>query len=285
MDVTVVVTTVGGPWLDAQLASLAAQTQRAGQVVLVNNGPAGAVDGVVDRRRAELPELELVEDRTMSVCGHARNVGAARADRPGLLFLDDDDVVNPDYVAAMGEALDRAEFSAARIDVDRLNPRGLAERWGVMQVDGPMTYHDFRPWIIGGAMGVRRETFDAVGGFDVSLLVGEDTDLCWRAQLERGAGIAFAPDAVMSYRLRSRPGAAFRQARQWARWEVELYRRYTPLGLRPETGQLRALLRWGRPLLLLARARRSEDLVVVARALGGCVGGLEGSFGHRRLHL
>ncbi len=285
MDVSVVLTTIGGPWMDAQLAALAAQTRRADQLVVVNNGSAGVADAVVDRWRAALPELELVEDRTLAVCGHARNVGAAHADRPGLLFLDDDDVVSPDYVAAMGEALDQAELAAARIDVERLNPAGLAQHWGAMQVDGPMTYHDFLPWVIGGALGVRRETFEKIGGFDVSLVVGEDTDLCWRAEMDLGARIAFAPDAVMYYRLRTGPRAAFRQARQWARWEAELYRRYEPHGLRPETGQLRALLRWGRPLLLAVRARSSEDLVAAARSLGGCVGRLEGSLRHRHLHL
>jgi GT2 family glycosyltransferase len=285
VNVTAIVTTVGGPWLGDQLAALAAQTRLPEQLVVVNNGPAGAVDPVVAEWRAKLPGLELVEDRSLAVCGHARNVGAAHATQPGLLFLDDDDVVQPGYVAAMSEALDRAELAAARIDVEQLNPPGLARRWGVMQADQPMTYHDFLPWVIGGAMGVRRETFERVDGFDTSMRVAEDTDFCWRAQLEAGAGIAFAPSAHISYRLRTAPKAAFRQARLWASWEVELYRRYLGRGLRPPGRQLRALLRWGRPLALLVRARRSEDVVVAARSLGACVGRLEGSIRHRHLHL
>ena len=285
MDVTAIVTTVGGPWLGDQLAALAAQTRRPEQLVVVNNGPAGAVDRVVDEWRPKLPGLELVEDRSLAVCGHARNVGAAHATQAGLLFLDDDDVMEPGYVAAMGEALDRAELAAARIDVEQLNPPGLADRWGVMQADGPMTYHDFLPWVIGGAMGVRRETFERIRGFDTSMRVGEDTDLCWRAELETGARIAFAPEAQISYRLRTSPKAAFRQARLWASWEVELYRRYRGRGLQPPGHQVRALLRWGRPLLLLLRARRTEDVVVAARSFGACVGRLEGSIRHRHLHL
>ncbi|MEX5719306.1 glycosyltransferase family 2 protein [Geodermatophilus maliterrae] len=282
---TVVVTTVGGPWLTGQLAALARQTRPPAQLVVVNNGPAGAVDAVVDAWREALPQMELVEDRSAAICGHARNVGAARARQPGILFLDDDDVVDPGYVAAMGDALDRGELAAASIDLEQLNTDRLAARWGDMQAAGPMTYHDFLPWVIGGAMGIRQKTFHEVDGFDTSLLVGEDTDLSWRAQLDADARIVFAPDARISYRLRTAARPAFRQARSWASWEVELYRRYRSRGLVAGGSRLRALLRWARPLLLLIRARQSEDVVVAARQLGACVGRLEGSVRHRHLHL
>ena len=285
MNVAVIVTTIGGPWLGDQLAALARQTRPPAQLIVVNNGPAGAVDAVVDVWRSGLPMLELVEDRAAAICGHARNVGAAHADQPGLLFLDDDDVVDTGYVAAMADALDHCELVAASIDLERLNAHGLAERWGVMQAEGPMTYHDFLPWVIGGAMGVRRSTFAALGGFDTSMRVGEDTDFSWRAQLDVGASIGFVPEARISYRLRATPGPAFRQARSWAAWEVELLRRYRARGLSDSASQLRALLRWGRPVLLLARARNQVDRVVAARQLGGCLGRVEGSLRHRYLHL
>ena len=285
MDVTVIVTTVGGPWLDRQLAALAEQTQQPAQIVLVNNGPAGAVDRLVNAWSPRLPGLELVEDQAMAVCGHARNVGAARARHPGLLFLDDDDVVDSGYVAAMSEALDHSELVAARIDIHQLNSAGLVRRWGVMQESAPMTYLDFLPWVIGGAAGVRRETFLQVRGFDTSLRVGEDTDLSWRAQLEAGAQVAFVPDALVSYRLRDRPGAAFRQSRLWAQWDVALYKRYEPQGMPVPGNRFRGILRWARPVLLLVRARRFVDLVVVAREVGACVGRLEGSIRHRYLYL
>jgi GT2 family glycosyltransferase len=285
VDVTVVVATVGGPWLPGQLAALAAQTRSPDQIVLVNNGPAGAVDAVVREWAPRLPGLELVEDRQLSQPGHARNVGGAHARHRGLLFLDDDDVVEPGYVAAMSAALDTAELAAARVDLQRLNPAALVRRWGDMQSSGVMTYHDFLPWSISAALAVRSETFRKLDGFDTTLEICEDTDLCWRAQRDAGARIVFVPDAEVSYRLRTGLRAAFRQARRWASWEAELYRRYEPHGLRPETGQLRALLRWGRPVLLAVNARSSEDLVVAVRSLGACIGRLEGSVRHRHLHL
>lgn len=285
METTVVVTTVGGPWLSDQLEALARQTRQPEQLVIVNNGPAGAVDDVVERWRPHLPTLELVEDRGMAVCGYARNAGAARARYPGLLFLDDDDIVAPGYVEAMARALDDAELVAARIDLDLLNRESLTTRWGVMQSEGPMQYHDFLPWVIGGAMGVRRESFQKVGGFDTDFIVAEDTDFSWRVQLDAHGEIGYAPDAQLSYRLRADPRPAFRQARMWARWDAALHRRYSAQGLRSSGRPVRALLRWGRPLLVAASARSRDDLVVAARLLGACLGRLEGSLRYRRMVL
>lgn len=280
-----VLTTVGGPWLAHQLAALAAQTRPPAQLVLVNNGPAGAVDDLVRQWRPRLPALELVEDDAKAVCGFARNAGAAVARHPGLLFVDDDDVADPGYVAAMSRALDHYEVVAARIDLDALNRPGLSHRWGSMQSDGPMSYHDYLPWVIGGALGVRRETFRAVGGFDTDYIVAEDTDFCWRVQLHGPAKVGFAPEARIAYRLRSRMRPAFRQARNWAIWDVALYKRYRSLGVPPPGSQWRALLRWGRPLMVVAGARRRADLVVAARLLGACLGRAQGSVRHRCLFL
>lgn len=285
METTVVVTTVGGPWLGEQLEALTRQTHPPEQIVLVNNGPAGAVDAVLARWRPQLPQLEFVEDRAMAVCGYARNTGAERARYPGLLFLDDDDVAQPGYVEAMARALDDADLVAARIDLTRLNRDTLVEHWGDMQDTGAMAYHGFLPWVIGGACGVRREVFGKVGGFDTGFLVAEDTDFCWRAQLDAAAQLAFVPDAVLSYRLRTELRAAFRQARRWAEWDAALHRRFRSQGLPPPGRQLRALLRWGRPLLVAAKARSRDDLVVAARLFGGCIGRLEGSVRFRQLAL
>jgi GT2 family glycosyltransferase len=185
----------------------------------------------------------------------------------------------------MSAALDGSELVAGRVDIDRLNPAALRRRWGQMQTDGPMTHHGFLPWSISAALGVRRDTFGRIGGFDLSLPICEDTDFSWRAQLDAGARLAFVPEAQVFYRLRTELLPAFQQARMWASWEVELHRRYGRRGLPRPNSPLRGVLRWGRPFLLILQARCSEDLVVAGRHLGACVGRLEGSLRHRHLYL
>ena len=285
MRCSLIVTTVGGPFLAEQLQAIAGQTRPAEQVVLVNNGAPGVVDRVVAEHRDRLPGLLLVEDRTVSSCGYARNVGAAASVEPGLLFVDDDDVVSAGYVNAMSRALDDAEMVAARVDLDRLNPPELLESWRGTQETGPMTYHDFLPWVIGGAFGIRRDAFERIQGYDVNLRVCEDTDLCWRVQLAGGPPPVFQAEAPLSYRIRRTPRAAFRQGRSWGRWEVALYQRYQDKGYPERPGQVRVLGRWLRPIISVARRPGRVGLTLAARQLGDRVGRLEGSLRQRRLFL
>jgi glycosyltransferase involved in cell wall biosynthesis len=277
MDVTVVLTTVGGPWLTGQLDALSRQTRPAEQIVLVNNGPRHAVDAVAAIWKPFLPQLEILDDDRTASCAFARNVGAAHARHRGLLFLDDDDEVAPGYVAAMSAALDRADLVAARVDLTVLNAPRLLRHWGAMQSAEPMRHHGFLPWVVGGALGVRRVLFDRLQGFDTAWAVAEDTDLSWRAQLHESAVIEFAPDAVVCYRLRGRAIAAFRQARTWARWEHVLRLAYEEFGLAPLPRATTSWRRWGRPFLVAATARSSDDFVVAARLLGACWGRADGS--------
>lgn len=275
-----IIATVGRSALTEQLTALAQQVHRPDQIVVVNNGSIGAADALVDRWRGEVPALDLVEVPPHHTVAFARNVGAEQARFEGLLFLDDDDVVGPGYVAAVAAALDGADIVAARIDLDVLNRPRLRTGWGDMQSSGPMTYHDFLPWSSGCALSVRREVFNRVGGFDERLGVTEDTDLCWRMQLAGARPVVFAPDAVVHYRLRDRPGSAFRQARQWAVGEAELSARFEAFGLPVPSARdalrWREIRRWARPVSTLLTARHRDGVVVASRSLGGCIGRLEG---------
>lgn len=281
MRTTVIIATMGRALLTEQLAALAEQVIRPDQIVVVNNGVPGAADALLERWRGELADVELVEVESDLTVAAARNVGAERARFDGLLFLDDDDVIAPGYVAAVTAELERADIVAAHIDLEALNRPHLRTGWGDMQSSGPMTQHDFLPWSSGCALSVRREIFDRVGGFDERLSVTEDTDLCWRMQLAGARPVVFASEAVVHYRLRDRPGPAFRQARQWAVGEAELSARFQAFGLPVPSPRdalrWKELRRWARPVTRLLTARRRDDLVVASRSLGGCVGRFEGA--------
>ena len=73
----------------------------------------------------------------------------------------------------------------------------------------PLRQLGFLPAGLGANLAVRRDAFEAVGGFAEELLVGEDIDLCWRLQLG-GFRFVVASDAVVAKRERPEFGRCFR---------------------------------------------------------------------------
>jgi len=57
------------------------------------------------------------------------------------------------------------------------------------------------PWGCAGSLLVRRDRFDALGGFDPTFFIDfEDTDLCWRAW-RRGWRTVYVPEAVLHHKV------------------------------------------------------------------------------------
>jgi GT2 family glycosyltransferase len=219
-----------------QLDGLADQTgPEAWEVVIADNGTTGGVEVVEAAAlpyRARLPELRVLDASDRRGAAHARNVGVrvARGDKIG--FLDADDVAADGWVAAMTAALDSHPVAASRWDVDRLNTEEVASGRRGSQTHGLRTYRHppFLPHAGGCGLGVRREAFEQVGGFDEGLRLLEDTDLIWRLQLA-GYELAFVSDAVVHIRFRESAAASFRQSFGYGRYNVLLYKRYRRHGM------------------------------------------------------
>ncbi|HEV2784812.1 MAG TPA: glycosyltransferase, partial [Solirubrobacteraceae bacterium] len=120
-------------------------------------------------RSAEPHEVVVVEDPGLGGPAAARNAGVARAQGDVVVFVDADVEVHPDALRRLRAALDAdagldAVFGAyddrpaARATVSRF--RNLLHHHVHARADGPATTF----WAGLGA--IRREAFDAVGGFD-----------------------------------------------------------------------------------------------------------------------
>jgi GT2 family glycosyltransferase len=84
----------------------------------------------------------------------------------------------------------------------------------------------YRPYATGANLGVRRDVWEALGGFDESYVGGhEEVDFAWRAQ-DRGYTIAFVPEAVVDYRLRHSLRSMMRQRFGYGRSYAQLYSRF-----------------------------------------------------------
>jgi GT2 family glycosyltransferase len=140
-----------------------------------------------------------------------RNEGAKLARGRYLHFLDDDDLLKPQALATLTEHLDAAPDvgmafgqivpfgdgpdlqsnrrhyrQAARVAREARSPRELAAH---------LMFHP--ALLITSACMARRESFEAVGGFDTVMPVCEDTDL-W-ARIARQKGFVFVDQPICDY--------------------------------------------------------------------------------------
>jgi GT2 family glycosyltransferase len=138
----------------------------------------------------------------------ARNDGAARAKSEVLLFLDDDVVMPPGFVAAHARCYE--DPSVACVTGPRLSPGEKAlgraevgaewlrklERQEDARFDVDFAY--VASYAPSCNMSVRKRVFGEVGGFDENVLAGaygfEDAELCHRLK-KRGWPIHYRPEA------------------------------------------------------------------------------------------
>jgi GT2 family glycosyltransferase len=137
----------------------------------------------------------------------------------------------------------------------------------------------FLPAGLGANLAVRRQAFDAVGGFAEDLVTGEDVDLCWRLQIA-GYRFAVAEAAVVAKRDRVGFTDVFRQGFAFGLGGPVLYRRHRPFGARRNLGGAARSWLWlvlRSPALVRAGSLRSQW----ARAAGMRTGRLVGSVRER----
>ncbi|MST33678.1 glycosyltransferase [Acidimicrobiaceae bacterium USS-CC1] len=255
----------GGEQLGAQVAALLGQSLSNLEVILADNGSSdGCVEPFVG-----IGKIRVVDASGKRGQGFARNVGAAVARSDYLLFCDQDDVAEPGWAEALVEALLRYDLVGGSFDVGSLNSG--VEFWRTppvrADVGSPL------PFASGSNFGIRREVLNAVGGWPERYLGGgEDTALCWRAQLA-GYTLGYAPRAVMQYRYRRGFGAHVKQQFHYGRQAAVVSRDFAELDDMPVAPIMRTLGWLAVNVGLLAKPEsRGGWMGVAARRAGYEVG-------------
>lgn len=266
-----------GNTLAEQLSALAAQEWPGPwEVIIVDNGSTDRSREIAAGFKEALP-LIIVEASARKGAAHARNVGAEHASGEALLFCDADDEVERGWLSAMGSALSEHEFVAGRLSVHKLNPLWVVKSRGTAQDKGlrEVTYPPYLKHAAAANLGVRRAIHEAVGGFDESMLCLQDTDYCFRIQLQ-GVALHFVGEAVVNYRFRVTMGSIYRQSREYSRFRQYLYRKYRETGPRP-TGLWRQYWKdWGKVVRKVILIRDKGQFGKWIKLLGKQVGRTRG---------
>lgn len=260
-----------------QLEALSCQrTRHTWEVVVVDNGSSDNSLDIVEAYRDRLPRLHVVvkpHPRSRPVAG---NVGVETAAGQFIAFADADDVVDGDWVEQLGNALLDYPVAVSRHDYAKLNAGAAGSRDS--QSIGPQRawYPPYYFHAGGCGLGMAKQLFEDMGGFDQEMAVGSDTDLCFKLQ-RAGYELRFVPRAVVHVRARENPSAAFHQARRWAVMNSKMYRRYRLPGqrlVRPWRSFAKQL-RWA--IRAAKRARRAGRATDVAWHMGWSAGLILGS--------
>ena len=266
----------------AQLEALRAQEWSGSWEVLVaDNGSDDESRALVAAVEVADPRFRLIDASGTPGPSAARNAGAARARGVSLAFCDADDIVGDGWLAAVGVALRDATAVTGPLEQHRLNPPWLRDVYGAAG-GGAQDFAGI-PFGPSANLGVRRAAFEDIGGFDESLSVGEDIELCLRLWAE-GHRLEFVPEAVIHYRYRQNLTELFKQAFRYGQAGPMIVRRIERTAA-PRPHRLRGLKSW---VWLLRRAPQLRRKQVRARwlvVLGMATGRVVGSVRHLTIYL
>lgn len=159
--------------LPVLLDNLDRQTRRPDQVVVSD---AGSTDGT---REIAAARGALVVDGGRPAAG--RNAGARAATSDRLLFLDADDQLDDDFIAAALEEFEERELTAATAFMDPIE----REPGNLFACEVANLYMDAMQYVAPHAPGfcilVRRDVHEAIGGFDETVVLAEDHEYVQRA--------------------------------------------------------------------------------------------------------
>lgn len=188
--VSVIVRTVGHPGLTQALASIAAQTHRPLEVVLVD----AAAAGIAMKKYADLPVRVVGGDGALDRAS-AANAGLAAARGGWLLFLDEDDTIERDHVALLLATAAIAKLPVAYSQTRLAGPSGAGRVFG-----GPFSRDALMQsnYLAIHAVLFHRSLVDAGARFDTTLAVFEDWDF-W-VRLAQRTDFAFSGRPTAIYR-------------------------------------------------------------------------------------
>jgi glycosyltransferase involved in cell wall biosynthesis len=197
-------------YLFEALESVASQTYRDFEVVVVDDGSADGSAQIVEQFIAGHPELTMTLLRKANGGqSSARNMGVEHAKGPWLAFLDQDDIWLPERLQVAIPFLTE-DIDLVYTDADTMDENGEVLVHGMHSRVGAGGKHPKRSvedciygdcFVTPGVMTMRKDFFQRLGGFDERLSGYEDDDLFVRAAAT--GRIDYVPISTLRWRFYS----------------------------------------------------------------------------------
>lgn len=264
------------PYLAQTLGSALDQHRPPDQVIVVDDGSTDGSLAIAKRFEAALPHLVRVHAERSRVAARTRNIGASMATGDALMFLDADDVIRPDTLGALADALADQPGSVAICPWFRLAHTDQGWRARPPSSAPRLAGQDaLSAWLTGWyhppcSVMWTRDAFESAGRWDDQLTSNQDGDLMMRA-LTLGVPLVETSDGAGYYRRRADGALSLSERRFTRRSLGDRLRVARKIAfLLRESGRLqayRAALATAFELVADMAVREQPDLCRQARAL------------------
>ena len=188
------------------------------ELIIVDNG---STDGTTDFLRQLSGDVRIIVNDENLGFAKACNQGAAAARGKYLVFLNNDTIPQPGWLAALVAEVD-SHAEVGIVGSKLLYPDGTVQHAGVVRdCARRLPYHIYKGFagshpavnqrrefqiVTAACLLIRRALFDEVGRFDEEYVNGfEDADLCLRVR-ERGYVVVYQPRSVVIHLESQTPG-------------------------------------------------------------------------------
>lgn len=186
--------------LSAAVNSVLGQTYPQREIIVVDDGSMDDTQQIIEHFKDQVKYIRTVNGGASA----ARNVGVRHSRGELIAFLDSDDEWRVDKLKKQAELIS-AGFDMVISDIEITdNERGsyTTQLRRMLPSDGQMFEQVLKfPEITCSSMLIKRNVFDALGGFDESLKTAEDIDLLLRAAYSYK--LALVPEPLVRYRKSS----------------------------------------------------------------------------------
>lgn len=201
------------------LEALLSQSYLPSEIFLVDNNSMDGSSSTAKRFANDNSSLITYLLESQQGPSYARNSGARLANGDIIAFTDADCVPDRDWLRMLTESFNDGTIGAVAGRIEGFKPESLLDKFHSMLtlrgLPNSQTYKKFtleRGGFPTANLAVRKDVFDAIGGFDESMKIySEDYDLCARVY-KSGYSINYTTDAIVYHKHRNSLLGTWRQS-------------------------------------------------------------------------